>query len=395
MKRADTWMPIYWGDYLRDTMHLRAEGHGAYLLLIAAYWCNGSPLPDNDDYLSAVAKLELKAWQKLKPVLANFFEVADGKWRHGRIDKEIERANYISKVRQEAGKRGGKAKANATNLLEQTGKQNPTPSQSPSPEVRTPPIPSGSSPPKPTKGTRLAADWEPDEADRAYASERGVDPDAEAENFRDYWLAKPGSGGVKLDWSRTWKRWVRTSAESRGKGKPYASGASAPRGGLSAAILNVAADFQRRSERGHGNSGVQGDGYARGYGEGQDDFGGSPETDGDGGIIEGICETVEPDAAPTRGGNGTGDSVPGKAMPGTRGRSAVRPSEVARTEPMVPDVARIEGDDRHSGGPAAEDACGPILGGPRIAQDARSGVEYPETPGVPIHAPQAKLQANR
>ena len=212
-----------------------------------------------------------------------------------------------------------------------------------------------------SKGTRLAENWEPSPADRAYAVDRGVDYSDEAENFRDYWLAKPGSGGVKLDWSRTWKRWVRTAAEGRGKGKSYASGTSTPRRGLSAAILDVAADFQRRSERGHGNPGVHGDGLTRGYGEGQDDLGGSPETDGDGGIIEGICEDVEPDAAPAGRGNGTGDSVPGTVVPGTGGRGSIRASEVARTEPMVPDMARTEGDDRHTGGATAEDARGPDL----------------------------------
>lgn len=66
--RPDTWMPIYWGDYLKDTMHLRAEGHGAYLLLMAAYWINGEPLPDEDEHLMAVARLDPNRWRRLKPV---------------------------------------------------------------------------------------------------------------------------------------------------------------------------------------------------------------------------------------------------------------------------------------------------------------------------------------
>lgn len=127
--RPDTWMPLYWGDYLRDTLHLRAEGHGAYLLLIAAYWTSGGPLPDDDEQLAAITRLEAKAWRKLKPTLAKFFDVEDGQWRQGRVDIELERANHITKVRQTAGKAGGKKSAKVQANAKQTDKQNATQSQ--------------------------------------------------------------------------------------------------------------------------------------------------------------------------------------------------------------------------------------------------------------------------
>lgn len=37
-----------------------------------------------------------------------------------------------------------------------------------------------------------------------------------AESFRDYWHAAPGQKGVKLDWSATWRNWIRTEAQRRG-----------------------------------------------------------------------------------------------------------------------------------------------------------------------------------
>lgn len=65
----------------------------------------------------------------------------------------------------------------------------------------------GSSP----KGSRLKEDWKPSQEDLAYTAESApsVNVNVEVENFVDYWVSKPGQGGVKLDWSRTWKTWVR------------------------------------------------------------------------------------------------------------------------------------------------------------------------------------------
>jgi len=135
--RPDTWMPLYWGDYLRDTMHLRAEAHGAYLLLICHYWMSGKPLPDDDDHLSAVARVDEEAWRRLRPKLSEFFLVENGKWLHSRIESELAKAKHITEVRRTSGKEGGKRSANAKQPSKQTNKQTPqqtaTPSQPPSP----------------------------------------------------------------------------------------------------------------------------------------------------------------------------------------------------------------------------------------------------------------------
>lgn len=40
-------------------------------------------------------------------------------------------------------------------------------------------------------------------------------------SFRDFWVAKPGQGGVKLDWDATFRNWVRK--EGTGSGKPLQS----------------------------------------------------------------------------------------------------------------------------------------------------------------------------
>lgn len=101
------YMPIYWGDYLRDTGHLGAAQHGAYLLLIAHYWSHGEPLPDDDDALWRIARCDdIRQWRKMRPIIARFFDVADGVWRHGRVEAQLSDAREKHAKRSAAGKNG-------------------------------------------------------------------------------------------------------------------------------------------------------------------------------------------------------------------------------------------------------------------------------------------------
>lgn len=68
---------------------------------------------------------------------------------------------------------------------------------------------------KSKRGTRLAANWEPDIEDRAFAEQLGLDADAQAAEFRDYWCGVPGAKGCKLDWSATWRNRCRDVAAKR------------------------------------------------------------------------------------------------------------------------------------------------------------------------------------
>lgn len=100
--RSDTWMPLYIGDYLADTMHLNGAEHGAYVLLIMHYWRNG-PLPDDDKTLAAIARTERKQWvSEIGPVVREFFHCEGAQLRHKRIDAEIARAERNSSKRRDA-----------------------------------------------------------------------------------------------------------------------------------------------------------------------------------------------------------------------------------------------------------------------------------------------------
>ena len=54
---VDTWMPFYVADYLRDTRHLSATEHGAYMLLIMQAWTQGGLLPLDPVRLARIAGL--------------------------------------------------------------------------------------------------------------------------------------------------------------------------------------------------------------------------------------------------------------------------------------------------------------------------------------------------
>jgi hypothetical protein len=41
----------------------------------------------------------------------------------------------------------------------------------------------------------------------------------ELDKFRDYWCAKSGADGTKLDWEATWRNWVRKAAEQAPPGR--------------------------------------------------------------------------------------------------------------------------------------------------------------------------------
>lgn len=48
----------------------------------------------------------------------------------------------------------------------------------------------------------------------------------EAAKFKNYWLNRPGKGGTKIDWDRTWKNWVHDAA-SKQRWKPLRADTSA------------------------------------------------------------------------------------------------------------------------------------------------------------------------
>lgn len=81
-----------------------------------------------------------------------------------------------------------------------------------------------------TRATRLPKDWAcpADWLQWAKSERADLDPRRTADSFRDYWTAKPGKDGRKLDWQATWRNWVRAQRQSPMGGKPGPASASDP-----------------------------------------------------------------------------------------------------------------------------------------------------------------------
>jgi len=74
-------------------------------------------------------------------------------------------------------------------------------------------------PNKPAKrATSLPELWKPSQQDIEYAVGKGLSaPEIkiQAEKFNNYWHARAGPSGVKLDWPATWRNWIINALEYR------------------------------------------------------------------------------------------------------------------------------------------------------------------------------------
>jgi uncharacterized protein YdaU (DUF1376 family) len=87
--KIDIWMPIFVGDYLRDTQNLTAEEHGVYFLLLMHYWQRKGEIGADIKRLSVVTR---STPETTKYILDNFFSLTDGNYKNKRSDIELEAA---------------------------------------------------------------------------------------------------------------------------------------------------------------------------------------------------------------------------------------------------------------------------------------------------------------
>lgn len=91
--KNNPWMPLYIGDYLKDTASLTQAEHGAYIRLIMLYWNNSGPIPDDMTKIyRATGAISPEEQANARSILQAFFKHQDGEYHHKRIDAEIARS---------------------------------------------------------------------------------------------------------------------------------------------------------------------------------------------------------------------------------------------------------------------------------------------------------------
>jgi len=134
------YLPLYTGDYIRDTQHLSCSEHGIYLKMLIHCWDQKGPVPlDERRLMGIVNARSTDEIEAMRRVLHEYFVRMDDGWYNRRMQREIERCENISSSRSDAGKKGYQAKAKQMPgkclTLDKQVHLSPSPSPSPSPPL--------------------------------------------------------------------------------------------------------------------------------------------------------------------------------------------------------------------------------------------------------------------
>ena len=201
------------GEYAKKTKHLTNEEDIAYRRALDMYYDTEKPLETQN--IPALSRRLMVSEEALKNVINEFFP--DGINQHAE-EKIAAYYTFIDKQKTN-GSKGGRPKRTqaypkpnpkepkpkpllTTNYLPLTTKQSKSNSLS-AQNAQTS-----------KKGTRLTPEWVLSKTlgDWALSEKPNLTADnirRMAESFLDYWIAIPGTKGVKLDWEATWRNWVR------------------------------------------------------------------------------------------------------------------------------------------------------------------------------------------
>jgi uncharacterized protein YdaU (DUF1376 family) len=195
------------GDYAKKAGRLTMLQHGAYTLLIDACY-DREVFPTLEQALEwtwASSEAEVEA---VKFVLSRFFSLdKEGQYVQHRVLEEL----LIYHTNADTNKRIAierEAKRREKNTNRVPTVDEPPPNHKPLTINQEPVV-------KQNRGSRLHPEFGMPDAWGEFCEKERPDlvPRKVFEGFRDYWIAKAGQQGVKLDWFATWRNWVRNQKQ--------------------------------------------------------------------------------------------------------------------------------------------------------------------------------------
>jgi uncharacterized protein YdaU (DUF1376 family) len=112
-------MPMFWGDFFANTLHLTTQEVGAYVLLIGHAWEHNGKIAVED--LQRVARVSNHNWHRVRHRVIPFFDTLSdtNSWISERVLLELTKAAEISNKRKDAAlQMHSKSRANASSLHE-------------------------------------------------------------------------------------------------------------------------------------------------------------------------------------------------------------------------------------------------------------------------------------
>ena len=92
MAKTSIWYPHKIEKYRRKTGHLTLAEHGAYRLMMDAYWDRKGPIPAEDRRLRKVIGADEDEWNEVKDAVLEFFVLTDDGWYHEAIEENLREA---------------------------------------------------------------------------------------------------------------------------------------------------------------------------------------------------------------------------------------------------------------------------------------------------------------
>ena len=236
-------LPLWTDAYLSDTDHLTFEEHGVYLRLLMMIWRNPEcRVPNDAKWICRRLRVTQEYFdQTVLPILEEYLDNTGNYITSRRLQREYEyvrkkasqqRVRAKSRWIKEKGVCHGNATSRIATALPDTDTNTAPQNHVSDKSLKSQDIDvcHGNAPtPTPVKkdtlseypkkknktGLRLPENWQPDDGAYAFAldmigASRTHD---EIAKFIDYWLSESGQRARKVDWSRTFKNWIRRASE--------------------------------------------------------------------------------------------------------------------------------------------------------------------------------------